>query len=83
MCVIERKTYADLVASITDGRFREQRERMRCTVGPDRMLYLLEGFPPLYKRWAPNVVSATLHLLHRDGIKVRSERGPRSKRPYN
>ena len=67
---IERKTYADLQSSIVDGRFREQRDRMRCTIGAARMVYVLEGFPDRYDEWDANCVTATFHMQHRDGIRV-------------
>ena len=40
--VVERKTDSDLVASIPDGRYREQKERLeRC--GAKNVIYLIEG----------------------------------------
>lgn len=42
--IIERKTILDLVASITDGRFREQKQRLLDSVmSPDKIVYILEG----------------------------------------
>ena len=68
--MIERKTYADLCSSIVDGRFREQRDRMRCTVGASKMVYVFEGFPTLYTEWDAKCVTSAFHLQHRDGIRV-------------
>ena len=65
---VERKTYADLLSSIADGRFREQRDRMRCTIGPKRMAYALEGFPSRAEAWDASALTAVLHMAHRDGI---------------
>lgn len=47
--VIERKTVSDLAASIVDGRYRCQKDRMFALVGndPRRVMYILEGF-----RWS-------------------------------
>jgi crossover junction endonuclease MUS81 len=42
--IIERKTILDLAASITDGRFREQKKRLLDSVGIcDKIVYILEG----------------------------------------
>lgn len=42
--VIERKTMKDLSASITDGRFRQQKERLLESTGDcNKILYMLEG----------------------------------------
>ena len=70
ICCMERKTYADLLSSIGDGRFREQRDRMKCTIGPKRMAYVLEGFPDRHTLWDASCITATLHLQHRDGIRI-------------
>ena len=41
---IERKTYSDLCASISDGRFREQKTRLLETTGDaNKIMYILEG----------------------------------------
>lgn len=49
LLVIERKTLSDLAASIVDGRYRCQKDRMFAFVGndPRRVMYILEGF-----RWS-------------------------------
>jgi len=67
---VERKTYADLLASIHDGRFREQRDRMRSTLGARRMAYVLEGFPARVAEWDAGALTAVLHMAHRDGIAI-------------
>lgn len=41
--VIERKTISDLIASILDKRFREQRTRLLATYPASQIMYLLEG----------------------------------------
>ncbi len=44
LCIIERKTVQDLCASITDGRFRQQKERMlESVLDPNKILYIIEG----------------------------------------
>lgn len=43
LVVIERKTLADLAASIKDGRYREQRVRLTETYGSQRVMYVIEA----------------------------------------
>ena len=40
---VERKTVADLSASIKDGRSSEQKERLKATTDRNRIIYLIEG----------------------------------------
>ena len=42
--IIERKTILDLASSITDGRFREQKQRLLDSINlPDNIIYILES----------------------------------------
>lgn len=42
--IIERKTWKDLLASITDGRFRQQKDRLTTSVqDSNKIVYLIEG----------------------------------------
>lgn len=41
--LVERKTQADLVASIKDGRWREQKQRVLANVPLERVVYVVEG----------------------------------------
>ena len=42
--IIERKSFADLLSSIKDGRYAEQSHRLRnCFPNPHNVVYLLEG----------------------------------------
>lgn len=45
VCIIERKTYTDLLSSIKDGRYEEQSYRLLHSSGvpPHSIIYLLEG----------------------------------------
>ena len=44
LIIIERKKYADLSASIKDGRYKEQKERLLHSLSRNvRKIYLLEG----------------------------------------
>jgi ERCC4-type nuclease len=75
--VIERKTIADLKASICDGRSREQKARlMNCGIDTKRIMYLVEG--GLSKRLNENISGMSVSTLLgsiintqlRDGIMV-------------
>ncbi len=63
--LIERKTVADLVASILDGRYREQRTRLLAYAQETQtsLLYIIEGFIPTAQRLAPEVVKQWLNRL--------------------
>jgi ERCC4-type nuclease len=60
--VVERKTVADLLASLTDGRFRHQRQRM-LDLNPGKVVYVLEGAPSR----DPRVQGALENLVLRHG----------------
>jgi len=72
--LIERKTVADLGASILDGRNREQKVRlMNCGIDTSKILYLIEG--NLSKIYSKRMNSKTLlgsivNTLIRDNLKV-------------
>lgn len=84
--VIERKTVADICASIIDGRFREQRERLlqlrTDSDGAVRIIYLIEGAFVRATALAdmltdcrgglatPTVMGAISNLLIRDSVEV-------------
>jgi len=75
--IIERKTIADLKASICDGRSREQKARLlNCGIPIHRIMYLIEGNMdmPLNKKISGIPVSTLLGSLIntqlRDGLKV-------------
>jgi len=75
--IVERKTIADLKASICDGRAREQKARLlHCGIPIHRIMYLIEGNMdmPLNKRVSGIPVSTLLGSLIntqlRDGLKV-------------
>jgi ERCC4-type nuclease len=46
ICIIERKTFTDLLSSVKDGRYEEQSYRLLHSSGvpPHSIIYLLEGF---------------------------------------
>jgi ERCC4-type nuclease len=75
--VFERKTMADLAASIKDGRFREQKQRLTSTYPFHRITYIIESTPlvlttrdTLYGMDTKALVSALISSRYRDGIQV-------------
>ncbi len=64
--ILERKTYADLQASIIDGRYREQRGRLLASGA--RVAYILEGSPttlrPPMTAMSIEKIVARLMLVH-------------------
>lgn len=78
LIIIERKTVADLVASIRDGRLRVQKARMCEMHDFSKVLYIIEGNITLDKA-SPHtinglektsIVSSILNTIFRDNIKV-------------
>jgi crossover junction endonuclease MUS81 len=78
--VFERKKCSDLAASIKDGRFREQKQRLRSNIPSHRITYIMEGFPSfaeladrktMLHGIAPSAfISALLSIRYRDGCHV-------------
>jgi ERCC4-type nuclease len=75
--VFERKTLADLAASIKDGRYREQKARLLTHYAPRRITYIIEGGGMRWLRagsangLAHSVYQgAVFHTLYRDGAHV-------------
>lgn len=71
--IVERKTIKDLCASITDGRFRQQKERLlESTQDPDKITYILEGNKRGLKTGISHTIidSSILNLLYRHKYKV-------------
>jgi crossover junction endonuclease MUS81 len=72
--IIERKTILDLASSITDGRFREQKQRLLESIGvPDKIIYLLEGNKNLKKYGSISksiIDSSILNLIFKHQYKV-------------
>lgn len=65
---IERKTVADLSASLRDGRFAEQRARLVETYGRERVVYVLEGREGVWSM--PKERGALMALHFRDRLQV-------------
>jgi len=72
--IIERKTILDLASSITDGRFREQKQRLLDSIGaPDKIIYVLEGNKNLKRYGSISkciIDSSILNLIFKHQYKV-------------
>ena len=75
--VFERKTMADLAASIKDGRYSEQRQRLKSTYPFHRITFLIEGSttslrtqPTTARIASKAIVSALISSQYRDGFHV-------------
>ncbi|KAL0479460.1 crossover junction endonuclease MUS81 [Acrasis kona] len=70
--IIERKAVGDLAASIVDGRYKEQRYRMRES-GICNVMYVIEGSSSLQQGRLPkqNMEQAVIRLISSDGFFVR------------
>ncbi len=69
--IIERKTYADLEASIKDGRYKEQKERMlKAYPYKVRKILLLEGDPKKFRMGEKTLNSVIVNSMIRDHISV-------------
>jgi ERCC4-type nuclease len=70
--VFERKTVADLVASINDGRYREQKQRLKSTYPFHRITYIIEGKLTKDKSLMSAIISSSyrdgFHLIHTDNM---------------
>lgn len=77
VCIIERKTWGDLGQSLTDGRYRDQKQRLRRAAAEykhARVMYLIEGKVAAhsqYHRVTPEaLLAAYLGLAVRDRLCV-------------
>jgi crossover junction endonuclease MUS81 len=72
--IIERKTFADLSQSITDGRYREQKIRLKETHQNlhAKLVYIIEGkySKKTFRLGRKTYLSTYLHMLFRDGIPI-------------
>jgi crossover junction endonuclease MUS81 len=68
--LIERKTISDLVASIKDGRYREQKTRMKGSgIKMDRIIYLIDGVIK-DKDNEKIIYGSMINMQLRDNIKI-------------
>jgi crossover junction endonuclease MUS81 len=76
--IFERKTQSDLLSSITDGRYREQKIRILSQLPAHRCTYIIEGGDIIanttdwnFPRMSPSVYDgAILHTMYRDKMHV-------------
>lgn len=71
--VIERKTIMDLSSSITDGRFRQQKERIEESIKDvSKILYIIEGYSKILKNGVSKSIinSSILNLLYKHNFKI-------------
>jgi len=68
--VFERKTLLDLISSVKDGRYREQKARLLSNVASNNISYVVEGdtLCQSIRRGAKSVSSAYLNMIFRDDI---------------
>jgi len=68
--IYERKSLADMISSITDGRYREQKIRMLATYEARNIAYIVEGdsIVQSLSRENPSVSSAYLNMVYRDNL---------------
>ena len=67
ICIIERKTFSDLISSIKDGRYEEQSHRLKHTSGihSHNIIYLLEGmFSQLRTSAEKQVIYSAMASIH-------------------
>ena len=73
--IFERKTCQDLLASISDGRYREQKTRLLANFKLDQICYIIENeISPSLNKYSKNgrqiVIGALINKCFRDGIKI-------------
>lgn len=69
--VVERKTVSDLVSSIHDGRYREQKQRLLTEYPSTHIVYIIEKFvQPLPQESIKKVFGAILNMQLEHGITV-------------
>lgn len=68
LVIVERKTTDDLVASIIDGRYKEQKSRLLGNYKPEQLIYIVEG--SLSSDYKVNILSAVISTSVRDRISV-------------
>jgi len=68
--VFERKTLPDMVSSMHDGRYREQKTRMLANIAPQNVSYIVEGdsICQSVRRDAKSVSSAYFNMIFRDDV---------------
>lgn len=72
LLVFERKTVSDLLSSIKDGRYKEQKARLLSNISPNDITYIIEGDNILSSNNNnQNILSGVYtHSMYRDGIHI-------------
>jgi len=72
VCLIERKTISDLISSIKDGRYKEQKIRLKhCGIDCNKIIYLIEGATlSLWDLSDKTVLGSIISTMIRDDLKV-------------
>lgn len=74
LLVFERKTVSDLAASIKDGRYREQKQRMLASVPAKNITYVIEGGNSMMRSShglsEDTFQGAFINCMYRDGVHV-------------
>lgn len=70
--VFERKTLNDLEASIKDGRYHEQKQRLKSTFPFHRITYIIEGSLKSIDKYVSSkaITSSLISSMYRDGFHV-------------
>lgn len=68
-CIIERKTVKDMIASVKDGRYKEQKLRLLTNFNRKNILYLIEDFFSFEGLNNKRIESTIIHSLFRDELK--------------
>jgi len=68
-CIIERKTIKDMLASVKDGRYKEQKLRLLSNFNKKHILYLIEDFYSFEGLNNKSIESTIIHSLFRDELK--------------
>lgn len=66
LLIIERKTVADLLQSVKDGRYRDQKARLLSVTEPKHVVYIIEGYGEI----DPITRGCIVNMQLRDGISV-------------
>lgn len=69
-CLIERKTICDLLSSIRDGRYSEQKSRLKSNFNVKNILYIIEDYESFSQLNNKSLESALLNTIFRDDIKI-------------
>jgi len=70
MYVFERKTLADMRASINDGRYKNQKSELMIAFSPGKIYYIIEGEEDQWGTYDQGVEGAIINTMLRDKIGV-------------